>query len=444
MSYGFQMTARKLTDFEHHRTQTDYENSYTFKMFLFQFMNYYLSLLYTAFFKGRFYTYPGDKETRQGFVERLQGDQCDPSGCLTDLCLMMAIYMVFRQVASNFVEFFLPKLKNWWRFFMYKSKLDKDVSASANFYVHSLKRWELDYQLEEIDRLHLFDEYIEMIIQYGFVTIFVAAFPLAPLLALINNIFEIRLDAYKYTTQMRRPIAQQVQDIGIWYSILEGMTYLAVVSNGLIIALTSDFIPRMVYKYGYYSNNTRIQEHHEGFVDFTLAVFNTSDFGDPTDEDNYYGPNTFGNISCVANTGNTTCPAQCKYRGFRTLVRNNNTGGENEYNNSEMWLQVFTARLVFIVIFEHLVLVIKIILAYVIPDSPNNLRIQLQRERQTIREAQFQQGQIRSSLYLDSASTNDLNMNTESSLRMRRQTTASPRPSQGRSNSVSPISQYME
>ena len=65
-------------------------------------------------------------------------------------------------------------------------------------------------------------------------TIFVTAFPLAPLLALINNIFEIRLDAYKYTTQMRRPIAQQVQDIGIWYSILEGMTYLAVVSNVIL------------------------------------------------------------------------------------------------------------------------------------------------------------------------------------------------------------------
>jgi len=30
------------------------------------------------------------------------------------------------------------------------------------------------------------------VIQYGFVTLFVAAFPLAPLLALINNIFEIR------------------------------------------------------------------------------------------------------------------------------------------------------------------------------------------------------------------------------------------------------------
>ena len=76
-----------------------------------------------------------------------------------------------------------------------------------------------------------FSNFTFLVIQYGFVTIFVAAFPLAPLLALINNVFEIRLDAYKYTTQMRRPIAQQVKDIGIWYSILEGMTYLAVVSN---------------------------------------------------------------------------------------------------------------------------------------------------------------------------------------------------------------------
>ena len=51
-------------------------------------------------------------------------------------------------------------------------------------------------------------------IQYGFVTIFVAAFPLAPLFALINNIIEIRLDAYKFVTQWKRPMAARAQDIG--------------------------------------------------------------------------------------------------------------------------------------------------------------------------------------------------------------------------------------
>ena len=48
-----QMIARAITNWEHPRTQADYENSYTFKMFLFQFINYYCSLIYTAFFKVR-------------------------------------------------------------------------------------------------------------------------------------------------------------------------------------------------------------------------------------------------------------------------------------------------------------------------------------------------------------------------------------------------------
>ena len=106
--YIFQIMSRKLTDMEHPRTQNDYENSYTFKMFLFQFMNYYSSLIYTAFFKGRFYTYPGDRKSRIGFITRLRADQCDPSGCLYDLCLMLSIYMIIRQIWSNFFELFFP------------------------------------------------------------------------------------------------------------------------------------------------------------------------------------------------------------------------------------------------------------------------------------------------------------------------------------------------
>ena len=58
-----------------------------------------------------------------------------------------------------------------------------------------------------------------------------AAFPLAPLFALINNILEIRLDAYKLVSQARRPLGERVEDIGAWYGILKIITYVAVVSN---------------------------------------------------------------------------------------------------------------------------------------------------------------------------------------------------------------------
>ena len=58
-----------------------------------------------------------------------------------------------------------------------------------------------------------------------------AAFPLAPLFALLNNIAEIRLDAYKMIKEARRPLAERVEDIGAWFGILRGVTYVAVVSN---------------------------------------------------------------------------------------------------------------------------------------------------------------------------------------------------------------------
>jgi len=49
----YQKIALWLTDMERPRTDSEYENSFTFKMFLFQFINYYATLFYIAFFKGR-------------------------------------------------------------------------------------------------------------------------------------------------------------------------------------------------------------------------------------------------------------------------------------------------------------------------------------------------------------------------------------------------------
>lgn len=62
-------------------------------------------------------------------------------------------------------------------------------------------------------------------------TFFVAAFPLAPVLALINNLLEHRFDAYKFVRRYRRPVPRRVSGIGPWNGILLGMTYLSTVTN---------------------------------------------------------------------------------------------------------------------------------------------------------------------------------------------------------------------
>lgn len=42
------------------KTHLEYENKLVVKMFLFQFVNYYSSCFYVAFFKGKFVGYPGN------------------------------------------------------------------------------------------------------------------------------------------------------------------------------------------------------------------------------------------------------------------------------------------------------------------------------------------------------------------------------------------------
>ena len=46
---------------------------------------------------------------------------------------------------------------NWSRTYLYQHGDNKQVEDMTD-----LKRWERDYQLERLSRLHLFDEYIEM------------------------------------------------------------------------------------------------------------------------------------------------------------------------------------------------------------------------------------------------------------------------------------------
>ncbi|KAJ6664309.1 hypothetical protein lerEdw1_008528 [Lerista edwardsae] len=80
-----------------------------------------------------------------------------------------------------------------------------------------------------------FQDYQEMFIQFGYVVLFSSAFPLAAVCALINNIIEIRSDAFKLCTGLQRPFGQRVESIGEWQKVMEAMGVLAIVVNCYLI-----------------------------------------------------------------------------------------------------------------------------------------------------------------------------------------------------------------
>ena len=79
-----------------------------------------------------------------------------------------------------------------------------------------------------------FDDFMQMTIQFGYVTLFAASFPPASLFALMNNLTEIRGDAFLLCKGHRRPYWQNEEDIGSWYGVLYFISVLGVLTNALV------------------------------------------------------------------------------------------------------------------------------------------------------------------------------------------------------------------
>ena len=65
------------------------------------------------------------------------------------------------------------------------------------------------------------NDYNEMVTQFGFLTLFAMAFPLAPLFAFFNNVIEIRTDSTILLKFCQRPVPERAASIGTWLRILE-------------------------------------------------------------------------------------------------------------------------------------------------------------------------------------------------------------------------------
>ncbi|XP_055956117.1 anoctamin-8 isoform X2 [Patella vulgata] len=256
----YKKIAHWLNDQENYRLEHTYETALIIKLVLFQFVNSFLSLFYIAFYLQD--------------MNRLR-DQ-------------LAAILITRQVIGNIKEVLLPYLIWKGRLLKFGYKMAGEMSPGS-----------LDQQVKEMteqkrektppppsegtgmtigtdqegkeqtkqDKAETkntgpvltqaevesamkpyedtWEDYMEMVIQFGYVTLFSSAFPLAALCAFINNIIEIRSDAFKLCTNHQRPFGKRVSTIGIWQDVMEIMGVIAVIVNCALVG-TSGLLPRLI------------------------------------------------------------------------------------------------------------------------------------------------------------------------------------------------------
>ncbi|XP_073762479.1 anoctamin-1a isoform X3 [Danio rerio] len=343
--------ARWLTIMEVPKTDKSFEERLIFKTFVLKFANAFTPIVYLAFFRGRLIGRPGKYIYVMGSYRM---EECAHAGCLMELCIQLCITMLGKQlIQNNLFEIGVPKIKKLLR----QRKIDPKHQEELNKTLH---RHEKDHFLGPFVGLN--PEYMEMIIQFGMVTLFVASFPLAPLFALLNNIIEIRLDAKKFVTELRRPIAVRAKDIGIWYTLLRGLSKVAVIVNAFVISFTSDFIPRLVYQYMYSPDGTL-----HGFVNHTLSYFNVTHFQPGTE------PLEPMHLGYQVDT--------CRYKDYRDPP-----WSDTPYEFSREFWAILAARFAFVILFQNVVMLMSDFVDWLIPDIPKDISLKIHKERNLIIE----------------------------------------------------------
>lgn len=249
--------ADALTEFENHRTDPDFSDSMTTKLFVFLFVNCYGTFFYIAFVAS----YVGD------------GD-CGGATCMPALAVNVAIIFGIRECSGIIHQAILPYLS--WRKKLKEVNSAIDSHDVKKGFRHKLTQAELQFLCPYYDVMKgSIEEYAEVVMQYGYIMLFAAALPIAPLAGLLASFIEVRsahifnsaichimawhmcavffvnnniciytyvvqakADLFKFLYIYQRPNLRRKERIGAWQHILEIMSSLAVMTNAGIIVFT--------------------------------------------------------------------------------------------------------------------------------------------------------------------------------------------------------------
>ncbi|KZV63754.1 DUF590-domain-containing protein [Peniophora sp. CONT] len=250
----YQKFAIRLTNWENHRHYSSHESSLTIKTFALSAIVAYLGLALSAFvyvpFGASIMAYVQqalDAHNGDGKYVFFDTAAAAPEKLNTArLQNQMFAYTVTNQIIGFVLENVLPFVQ---RFVSAKtsggvlkngSKASKKrvgfedeaprVGAERNF----LERVRREAALPEYDAL---TDYAEMASQFGYVALWSTIWPLAAASAWVNNIIEVRSDAFKIVSHCRRPLPRRTDTIGPWLACLEAMAWAAALSNAALVYL---------------------------------------------------------------------------------------------------------------------------------------------------------------------------------------------------------------
>ncbi|KAI1461553.1 DUF590-domain-containing protein [Annulohypoxylon moriforme] len=236
--------AETLTDRENYETVDKHHSALVQKLFIINFITSYTPLFLSAFvympfgnllvpyldiFKATAEKFSnGDSISTQSF-------QVNPDR----LRNQMIYFTVTAQIVNFALEVVVPYVKR--KAFQEVEKVQSKGKAPAPNDVpeeHAfLERVRNEAQLDVYD---VTVDYREMIVQFGYLSLFSVIWPLTPLCFFVNNWVELRSDAMKIAVTTQRPIPWRADSIGPWLNSLGFISWFGSLVSSAIVYLFSD------------------------------------------------------------------------------------------------------------------------------------------------------------------------------------------------------------
>ncbi|KAK3073613.1 hypothetical protein LTR53_004623 [Teratosphaeriaceae sp. CCFEE 6253] len=249
--------ATRLTDFENFETESQYERALTRKIFVLNFITSYLPVFLTAFvyvpFGSLIVPYLDVFSlTVQPFAENEQQMKAPslPSQFTINparLRKQVIYFTVTAQIVNFAMEVIMPYLKR--QGFIKMKQMQSARAQKAGGIAPSAAAEDSPEEKEflarvrseaELDVYNVYDDLREMVVQYGYLSLFSVIWPLVPVSFLINNWVELRADAVKICVEMQRPTPWRADTIGPWLDALSFQSWLGSITMSALVYLFSN------------------------------------------------------------------------------------------------------------------------------------------------------------------------------------------------------------